>query len=98
METIYDWLYAHYYQPHAEEVLGAYGDMGAITEEAERLLLTGEGSELERQDAINTLQRLNGGLRRRGLLRAALRPRHGVYRPHRLGRHDAGGVGATPPA
>lgn len=60
METIYDWLYAHYYQPHAEEVLGAYGDMGAITEEAERLLLAGEGSELERQDAINTLQRLNG--------------------------------------
>ena len=36
METIYDWLYAHYYQPHAEEVLGAYGDMGAITEEAQR--------------------------------------------------------------
>ena len=33
---------------------------GGITEEAERLLLAGEGSELERQDAINTLQRLNG--------------------------------------
>ena len=39
METIYDWLYAHYYRPHAEEVLGAYGDMGDIMEEAERLLL-----------------------------------------------------------
>ena len=60
METIYEWLYENYYMPHAGEVLGAYEDMGSIAKEAERMLLMGEGDSIERQDAINTLCRVNG--------------------------------------
>lgn len=60
METIYEWLYENYYKPHAEEILDAYGDMGPVAEEAEQLLLAGEGDTIARQDAINALRRLNG--------------------------------------
>ena len=60
METIYEWLYENYYKPHAEEVLDDYGDMRQVVEAAERLLLAGEGSETERQNAIDTLRRING--------------------------------------
>ena len=60
METIYEWLYENYYKPHAEEILDAYGDMGPVAEEAEQLLLAGEGDTIARQDAINALRRING--------------------------------------
>lgn len=59
METIYDWLYENYYQPHAEDILREGDDREAL-EAAERLLLAGEGGHIERQDAIHTLCRLNG--------------------------------------
>ena len=48
METIYEWLYESYYEPHAEEILDAYGDMRPIAEEAERALPVGEGDTIER--------------------------------------------------
>ena len=60
MEMIYEWLYENYYQPRAGEILDGYGEMGAIAAEAERRLLAGEGGDIERQDAINTLCRING--------------------------------------
>ena len=59
METIYDWLYENYYKPHAEEIF-ENGPEQEIAAAAERLLLTGEGGSIERQDAVNTLLRLNG--------------------------------------
>lgn len=59
METIYDWLYENYYQPHAGEVRHSEGDREAL-EAAERLLLAGEGGHIERRGAIHTLCRING--------------------------------------
>lgn len=59
METIYEWLYENYYRPHAGEVRHSEGDQEAL-EAAERLLLTGEGGQLERRDALNTLCRVHG--------------------------------------
>ena len=59
MEMIYDWLYAHYYQPHEEEILRTGAEREAVAA-AEGLLLLGEGSDIDRQDALRTLQRVGG--------------------------------------
>ena len=50
MENIYEWLYDHYCRPQLER---ARDPFAPHVRAAEQLLLTGGGTALEREDALN---------------------------------------------
>ncbi len=58
--NIYEWLYQHYYAPCAKDVTASYTEFADLAQEARRLLLSGEGTELQRTDALRNLQDIWG--------------------------------------
>ena len=38
IDNIYEWLYDHYYTPHAEEILRSYQSLSPSVQDAEQLL------------------------------------------------------------
>ena len=53
IDNIYEWLYDHYYTPHAEEILRSYQSLSPSVQDAEQLLIYGGGDHLDREDALN---------------------------------------------